>query len=641
MNELNSSNSAYLKHHAQNPIHWKTWSEKTLDTALLENKLIILSIGYSACHWCHVMERETFSNQPIGSFMNQNFISIKVDREEHPDVDNAYMDFIMETKGNGGWPLNCILTPDTTPLYAGTYFQTKEWMQLINRFNILHKDHPETLLDFTQKYSQHLLESSKTTKKSDFNFSNEFSKWSYFLDIKNGGINSNQKFPLPTVLNFSMLAGKSKDWDLFINLTLEKISQRGLFDHLEGGFFRYCVDQNWNIPHFEKMLYDNAQLISVFSIFDFLNKNTKNEFLVLQTIDYWMELSEKNQQLFPASVDADNKDGEGAYYIFKKSEIHKNLNEQEQNYCKSYFNMTHKMLWENNWHMHRTIYDNSERAKKIIFKLKKIRKNKSFPAIDNKAICSWNCMMVIGLLDASITYNKKEFLHKAEILLKLILKKFTNEKHQCNRLVYTNNVIKGTLEDYAWLISAAIKMGKIKNSSYWLEKSIHFTEVTISKFWQKEKNLFRLSNDQKLFKDVSEVDDQVIPSSNSVMASNLYEIYKVTYDKYFLKICNNMLSAVALNAESSPSNFTNWMLLSMKVNNPKKQYVMVGFSVQELLEFYSEKEFFEDVYLLEKQSDLPIFKEKYKPNKKYIFICNDKFCLPAVLTTKQALNLEI
>jgi uncharacterized protein YyaL (SSP411 family) len=641
MNELNSSNSAYLKHHAQNPIHWKTWSEKTLDTALLENKLIILSIGYSACHWCHVMERETFSNQPIGSFMNQNFISIKVDREEHPDVDNAYMDFIMETKGNGGWPLNCILTPETTPLYAGTYFQTKEWMQLINRFNILHKDHPETLLDFTQKYSQHLLESSKTTKKSDFNFSNEFSKWSYFLDIKNGGINSNQKFPLPTVLNFSMLAGKSKDWDLFINLTLEKISQRGLFDHLEGGFFRYCVDQNWNIPHFEKMLYDNAQLISVFSIFDFLNKNTKNEFLVLQTIDYWLELSEKNQQLFPASVDADNKDGEGAYYIFKKSEIHKNLNEQEQNYCKSYFNMTHKMLWENNWHMHRTIYDNSERAKKIIFKLKKIRKNKSFPAIDNKAICSWNCMMVIGLLDASITYNKKEFLHKAEILLKLILKKFTNEKHQCNRLVYTNNVIKGTLEDYAWLISAAIKMGKIKNSSYWLEKSIHFTEVTISKFWQKEKNLFRLSNDQKLFKDVSEVDDQVIPSSNSVMASNLYEIYKVTYDKYFLKICNNMLSAVALNAESSPSNFTNWMLLSMKVNNPKKQYVMVGFSVQELLEFYSEKEFFEDVYLLEKQSDLPIFKEKYKPNKKYIFICNDKFCLPAVLTTKQALNLEI
>ena len=596
MNELNSSNSAYLKHHAQNPIHWKTWSEKTLDTALLENKLIILSIGYSACHWCHVMERETFSNQPIGSFMNQNFISIKVDREEHPDVDNAYMDFIMETKGNGGWPLNCILTPETTPLYAGTYFQTKEWMQLINRFNILHKDHPETLLDFTQKYSQHLLESSKTTKKSDFNFSNEFSKWSYFLDIKNGGINSNQKFPLPTVLNFSMLAGKSKDWDLFINLTLEKISQRGLFDHLEGGFFRYCVDQNWNIPHFEKMLYDNAQLISVFSIFDFLNKNT---------------------------------------------EIHMNLNDQEQNYCKSFFNMTHKMLWENNWHMHRTIYDNSERAKKIIFKLKKIRKNKSFPAIDNKAICSWNCMMVIGLLDASITYNKKEFLHKAEILLKLILKKFTNEKHQCNRLVYTNNVIKGTLEDYAWLISAAIKMGKIKNSSYWLEKSIHFTEVTISKFWQKEKNLFRLSNDQKLFKDVSEVDDQVIPSSNSVMASNLYEIYKVTYDKYFLKICNNMLSAVALNAESSPSNFTNWMLLSMKVNNPKKQYVMVGFSVQELLEFYSEKEFFEDVYLLEKQSDLPIFKEKYKPNKKYIFICNDKFCLPAVLTTKQALNLEI
>ena len=249
--------------------------------------------------------------------------------------------------------------------------------------------------------------------------------------------------------------------------------------------------------------------------------------------------------------------------------------------------------------------------------------------------------MVNGLLDASIAYRKKEYLDKAEMFLKLIFKKFTNKKYQCNRLVYTNNLIKGTLEDYAWLISAAIKMGKIKNSSYWLEKSIDFTQAAISNFWQKEGNLFRLSNEQKLFKDVFELDDQVIPSSNSVMASNLYEIYKVTYDKYFLKICNKMLSAVALNAESSPSNFTNWMLLSMKVNSPKKQYVMVGFSVQELLEFYSEKEFFEDIYLLEKQSDLPIFKEKYNPNKKNIFICNEKFCLPAVLTTKQALNLEI
>ena len=641
MNELKSSNSAYLKHHAENPIHWKTWSEKTLDAALLENKLIILSIGYSACHWCHVMEKETFSNQPIASFMNQNFISIKVDREEHPDVDIAYMDFIMETKGNGGWPLNCILMPDTTPLYAGTYFQTNEWMQLINRFNVLHNDHPETLLDFTQKYSEHLLESSVKPKKLHFNFANDFSDWSYFLDIKNGGINSNQKFPLPTVLNFSMLAAKSKEWNLFINLTLDKISQRGLFDHLEGGFFRYCIDQDWNIPHFEKMLYDNAQLISVFSISDFLNKDTKNEFLVDQTINYWLELSEKNHQLFPASVDADNKDGEGAYYVFKKSEIHENLNEEEQNYCKSYFNMTQDMLWENNWHMHRIIYDNSEKGKRIISKLEQIRENKIFPAIDNKAICSWNCMMVIGLLDASISYNKIEYFDKAEGLLKLISKRFTNNKHQCNRLVYKNNIIKGTLEDYAWLISATIKMGKIKNSSYWLEKSIQLAEFTISKFWQKEKNLFRLSNEQKLFKDVYQVDDQVIPSSNSMMASNLYEIYKVTYDKSFLKICNDMLLTVAYNAESSPSNFTNWMLLSMKINNPIKQYVMVGFSVEEVLELYSNKNFFEDVYLLEKRSDLPIFKEKYKPNKKNIFICKEKFCLPAVFTIKQALNLEI
>ena len=641
MNELNASNSAYLKHHAQNPIHWKTWSDKTLETALIENKLIILSIGYSACHWCHVMEKETFSNHQIASLMNEHFISIKVDREEHPDVDNAYMDFIMETKGNGGWPLNCILMPDGKPLYAGTYFKPIEWMQLLNRFRNLHDQHPESLVDFSRQYLQHSLELSQKTKKGDFNFIGSFSEWSYFLDIKNGGINSNQKFPLPTVLYFSILLGKSKDWSIFTNLTLEKIAQRGLFDHLEGGFFRYCVDQKWNIPHFEKMLYDNAQMISVFSVFDLLNNDIKYEFLVRKTIDYWLELSSKNQQLFPASIDADNKDGEGAYYVFKKSEIEENLSHQEQNYCQSNFNMTQDMLWENTWHMHRIKYENSEIAKKTISKLEKIRKSKSFPAIDKKAICSWNCMMVIGLLDSSIAYKNTGWLDKAENLLHIVLKQFTNNKYQCNRLVYVDNVIEGTLEDYAWVISATIKIGKIKNSSYWFKLSAHWIEATISKFWVKDKSLFKLSSEKTLFKEVFEIEDQVIPSSNSVMASNLHEIYKITYDKSFLKICKDMLSVIGLNAEKSPSNFTNWMLLSRELNSPKKQYILIGFSVEDLLELYHQKEPLDDVYLLEKNSDLTIFKEKYKPNKKNIFICNEKFCMPAVLSIKEAVSLEI
>ena len=641
MNELNASNSAYLKHHAQNPIHWKTWSDKTLETALIENKLIILSIGYSACHWCHVMEKETFSNHQVASLMNEHFISIKVDREEHPDVDNAYMDFIMETKGNGGWPLNCILMPDGKPLYAGTYFKPTEWMQLLNRFRNLHDQHPESLVDFSRQYLQHSLELSQKTKKGDFNFIGSFSEWSYFLDIKNGGINSNQKFPLPTVLYFSILLGKSKDWSIFTNLTLEKIAQRGLFDHLEGGFFRYCVDQKWNIPHFEKMLYDNAQMISVFSIFDLLNNDIKYEFLVRKTIDYWLELSSKNQQLFPASIDADNNDGEGAYYVFKKSEIEENLSHQEQNYCQSNFNMTQDMLWENTWHMHRIKYENSEIAKKTISKLEKIRKRKSFPAIDKKAICSWNCMMVIGLLDSSIAYKNTGWLDKAENLLNIVLKRFTNNKYQCNRLVYVDNIIEGTLEDYAWVISATIKIGKIKNSSYWFKLSAHWIEATISKFWVKDKSLFKLSSEQTLFKEVFEIEDQVIPSSNSVMASNLHEIYKITYDKSFLKICKDMLSVIGLNAEKSPSNFTNWMLLSRELNSPKKQYILIGFSVEDLLELYHQKEPLDDVYLLEKNSDLTIFKEKYKPNKKYIFICNEKFCMPAVLSIKEAVSLEI
>tara|TARA_X000000950_G_scaffold45455_2_gene51683 strand:+ start:6144 stop:8063 length:1920 start_codon:yes stop_codon:yes gene_type:complete len=639
MNELTHANSAYLRHHAKNPIHWKFWSDAILELAVKENKLIILSIGYSACHWCHVMEKETFRNELIANFMNQNFICIKIDREEHPDVDHIYMDFILNTKGNGGWPLNCILLPDTRPVFAGTYYKADDWLNLISRFYTFFKETPDKLIAYSKNYIEHLNEEEKFIESSSFKHSSCFNEWESFLDLDYGGIKSRQKFPMPNFLVYMIYLPKTKKWDVFLDLTLKNITQKGIYDPLDGGFFRYCIDEKWNIPHFEKMLYDNAQLISVLSNFDLINKKRKYILIVDQTIHFWLSIKSKNA-FFPSSIDADNEDGEGGYYWFKKDEISKILSKKELEYAAKKYNMNDPNLQQNKWHIHNDPHINIEQEETVATKLKKIRSNKSFPEIDQKAICSWNCMMVTGLIDAGIAYKNIQWLKLAEETLQLIFDHFTI-KNQCNRLVYNKKMINGTLEDYSWLIAAAISISSIKNSVYWLSKSLDWMEIAIEKFWNKKKGLFTYSVNKSLYKQTFEVEDQVIPSSNSLMANNLHELFQITRQENYLDKMNTMIMRVANKANKWLPNFTNWMLLKQKLNSKKIQYLVMGLKMNEILALHHQKNNLASIYILEKDSDILIFKEKYKEKVKNIFICNENSCISEIDNVKDALRVKI
>jgi hypothetical protein len=639
MNELEKSDSAYLLHHSKNPIFWKPWTHQTLDLAQKKNKLIILSIGYSACHWCHVMEREAFNDSHIAKVMNQYFISVKVDKEEHPEVDNVYMDFLLETKGSGGWPLNCILLPSGEPLYAGTYYNANDWINLISRFSNIFTNNPKKLYDYSKNYIEYQINNVEQEPSKDVDYKSSLKDWLTFIDLGNGGLNSSQKFPMPNFLSFLMQLPYNKDWDVFKEKTIKNIAQKGLFDHVDGGFFRYCIDENWDIPHFEKMLYDNGQLISVFSNYDLAVKKNNYVGLVEKTIEFWLQIKGKNI-LFPSSVDADNIEGEGGYYLFNKIQIEENFSEKEFKYCQIFFNMTNKMLRDNKWHIHKKKSIPNDFEENLLLKLKNLRNTNHFPAIDSKAICSWNCMMIIGLIDASVTYQKSNWFEIAKTTTRLVLNNFTSE-NQCYRLVYTNKTIFGTLEDYSWLVALTIKMGHISDSDYWMNQSIKWTNIIINKFWTDDKNLFAFSESKSLYKKAFEIEDQVIPSSNSVMGNILYELYIITYEKTYLEIMNKMMNKVGDKAQKWLPNYTNWMMLSNRKKDLNKQYVLVGYELKELWDLYHQKEILDQVYILEKDSEILIFKEKYQDEGKNIFICNENSCLSNIKNLRDALSVTI
>lgn len=639
MNELEDSDSAYLQHHAKNPIHWKKWSKKTINESLKKNQLIVLSIGYSACHWCHVMEKEAFSNELIASFMNEHFTCVKVDREEHPEIDNIYMDFILDTRGNGGWPLNCILLPDTKPIFAGTYYNSNDWLSLISKFKTIYQETPDKLIEFSKNYMSHISKEKTTRHGQSLEIKNLFQDWKNFLDLKNGGIKSNQKFPMPNFLIFLIRNQNSENWAKFLEKTLKKITQKGLYDHLEGGFFRYCVDSEWNIPHFEKMLYDSAQLIGVLSQYDAGNNGNRHREMVQKTIDFWLSIR-NNSALFPASLDADNIEGEGGYYWFKKEDVRVLLSNKEQKVLENKFGMTTETLIDDKWHIHDDHSKTVKNKDDLLKKLNTLRAKNSFPDIDKKAICSWNCMMVVGLIDAGIGYKNSHWLQLAEQTLNSILNHFIIQ-NKCQRLVYTNDKIEGTLEDYSWLIAATLKMSSIINSSFWLEQSLLWGGVSIENFWSEKKGLFAYSSNKELYKQSFEIEDQVIPSSNSTMAHNLYELYRISNDVNFLKIVKIMLSKVAIKANEWLPNFTNWMLLQQKLEVNLLQYILVGFKLEEILTLHTEKRNLDFIYVLEKPSDIFIFQEKYTEKVKNIFICNENTCLSKIDTIKEALNVKI
>jgi uncharacterized protein len=356
MNNLANETSPYLLQHAHNPVDWYAWGQDALDKALSENKPILVSIGYSACHWCHVMERESFENETVAEVMNEFFVNIKIDREERPDIDAIYMDAVQAMGIRGGWPLNVFLMPDGKPFYGGTYFPKHKWIDVLNAVNEGFENKQDALQESAEGFTQNMLisESEKYGLNDDENdYSMEdlntmYEKIAFSFDNEWGGVGGSPKFPMPSVYQFLLRyyeISKNPAALNHINLSLQKIASGGIYDQLKGGFSRYSVDAEWFAPHFEKMLYDNGQLLSVYSEAYLLTKNEQFKEVVYETI-HWVKTEMTSQDGgFYSALDADSEGVEGKFYTWTFDEIQDILGADAKDFCKAY-QITEHGNWE-------------------------------------------------------------------------------------------------------------------------------------------------------------------------------------------------------------------------------------------------------------------------------------------------------
>ena len=351
-NNLINETSPYLLQHAHNPVNWEAWNTQSLEKARKEDKLLLISVGYSACHWCHVMEHESFEDEAVAEIMNQHFINIKVDREERPDVDQVYMNAIQVMTGAGGWPMNIVALPDGRPVWGGTYFRKEQWKDALKQLSGLYQTKPDEMKSYASKLEEGLQQLQLIeTPQEETPFTTAFldkmlEKWKKAFDRKNGGSQGAPKFMLPVNQSFLFrYAVQKDDKDIFEQslLSLNKISYGGVYDHIGGGFSRYSVDERWHVPHFEKMLYDNGQLVSIYSkAFAFTKDNWYKE-VVYKTLDFVKEELTDSTGAFYSALDADSEDEtgnktEGAYYVWKKDQL-QDLITEDFSIFEAYYNI--------------------------------------------------------------------------------------------------------------------------------------------------------------------------------------------------------------------------------------------------------------------------------------------------------------
>ncbi|MCC7454031.1 MAG: thioredoxin domain-containing protein, partial [Crocinitomix sp.] len=474
-NELINETSPYLLQHAHNPVNWMPWGDAAFEKAKAEKKLVLVSIGYSSCHWCHVMEKESFENEEVAAIMNKNFICIKVDREERPDVDQVYMNAVELMTGGGGWPLNCFTLPDGKPIQGGTYYQTEQWIELLNNLAYKYEKSPKEVERFAENLTKGIQQDELVTvpkvgiQFSQVTLDSLVNNWKPYLDPVEGGNLQEIKFPLPNNLEFmQQYAYHYKDSVLMnhVDLTLNKMALGGIYDQIGGGFARYSTDARWKVPHFEKMLYDNAQLVSLYSHAYKRTKNPLYKQVVYQTLGWAQREMMTPTGAFYSALDADSEGEEGKFYVWTKEELQKVLDPTEYKLAEEFYSVGIKGLWEENYILLRGM-DNATYAQSKGMDLKSLnqqmntinkkllaaRNNRVRPGLDDKSLTSWNAMMIVGLLDAYQVFGEPLFLKGALMNAQWIEKtQLSTEGKLLHTFKNGQAKINGFLEDYCFTI---------------------------------------------------------------------------------------------------------------------------------------------------------------------------------------------
>jgi len=668
-NDLINETSPYLLQHAHNPVDWHAWNDETLELAKKENKLLLISVGYAACHWCHVMEHESFEDSAVAAIMNENFINVKVDREERPDVDQVYMNAVQLLTGSGGWPLNCVALPDGRPIWGGTYFPKDKWTNALTQLADLYKNEPEKAEEYAAKLTEGIQQSGLITlNEEEAVFDKEelhkaVEAWLPTMDLKNGGRKGAPKFPMPGNLQFLLrYAVQSQNDSImdYVNTSLTQIAYGGIFDHVGGGFARYSVDDHWHVPHFEKMLYDNAQMVSLYSNAFLVTKNPLYKEVVYETINFVEAELYKDIGAFYSSLDADSKNEageleEGAYYVWNKEQLSRLIGDDFTLFSK-YYNVNGYGKWEDDkYHLIRSISkndfckENEISAEDLNSKittwqalLLDERNKRDLPRLDDKTLTSWNALMLKGYVDAYRVFNDQKFLEVALKNAQFIMNNMTKEDGGLFRNFKNGKSnIEAYLEDYAAVSDAFISLYEVTLDEKWLKNAKQFTDYSFDHFYDEESKMFFFTSNKEtgLISRKVETDDNVIPSSNSIMANNLFKLGHYYSNKHYSENAKAMLNNVKENAISYGSGASNWLNLYSNYLGEYYEVAIVGVDAKqklgELNEFYIPNKLIVGSLT---ESNLPLLAYKYNENETTIYVCIDGACKLPVSETQKALK---
>ncbi|MDE1725401.1 MAG: thioredoxin domain-containing protein [Thaumarchaeota archaeon] len=659
-NNLIKESSPYLLQHADNPVQWYAWGEEALSRAKSENKPIFLSIGYSACHWCHVMAHESFENEEIAKAMNTNFVSIKVDREERPDIDDIYQKVCQLTTGSGGWPLSVFLTPDQRPFYVGTYFPPLDnygrpgFGSLVLQLAQAWKEKPNDVEQAADNLVNTLqnTESVPTHSKLERSLLDEAAmNLLSIADTTNGGFGQAPKFPnasnLSFLLRYSKLSGITK-FQEFVFKTLTKMANGGMYDQLGGGFHRYSTDSRWLVPHFEKMLYDNALLPPVYAEAYQLSKDPRYLEVIDDTLHYVLDQMTSSEGGFYSAEDADSEDEEGKFYVWKKHEIQEILGKDSEIFC-LYYDVTDGGNFEGNtilynsinlsnvaFHFGKTESEIEQIIKQSREKLYAVRNKRVRPGRDDKIMTSWNSLMITAFVKGYRVTGKLDFLNAATNCISFIETRLTKN----GELLHTHkdgvSKLQAYLDDYAYFVNALLDYFEIKPSKKYLDLAIYYANYLIDHFWDEtHKNFFfTADNHEKLIIRTKSLYDLSLPSGNSVAAGVMLRLYHMTNEGKFLDVSLKLMESVALMAAENPFGFGQLLnVVFMYIQKPVeitlvnpldsqiRDYLLKKFIPEALMVIISQKND------LEQLSNLQFFAGKeFDHDKTKVYVCRDFTC---------------
>jgi len=652
-NRLQFASSPYLKAHADNPVDWYEWGNEALDKAKKENKPLLISIGYASCHWCHEMEKESFMDTAVARIMNENFICVKVDREERPDIDNIYMDALQLLSGNTGWPLHAFALPDGKPFFAGTYYPKDSWTSLLlsvaRSYTSKHKlveTQANALLNGIAGDELRLIDSgSLHAAPLQSLYAGLYDSIYKTTDLINGGLKGRQKFPTPALPEFMLqhfYVTGNKEALSAATTTLKKMALGGIYDQAGGGFARYATDSMWRIPHFEKMLYDNGQILSLYAHAFQLTKDEFYKTILVETLAFIEKNLAAPEGGYYSSLNADTEEGEGKYYAWNENTFLKTVG--YDTLLAAFYHVSRPGNWKPGYNL---LYASQTPTEFAIDKktnpaafitklnsakinLQKERNTRPGPVVDTKIITAWNSILLKGYADAYAATGTEDYLVKARSCASFIENNMLSGDGSLKRNFKDGKaLIEGFLDDYAWTAAAFTRLYEVSFDTHWITLARRVTHFAIKNFLNSKTGLFYYtgSNAPQLVLRKIPVADEDIPSANAVMAGVLHKLGTIYYDTAYTKLSLTMFASVSGRVKEMPGFHIQWCSFAERIAAKSYEVVVMGEEAlkknKELQQYYLPTSI---ITGSAGEESLPLMKNKLTAGKTLIYVCTDRLC---------------